>query len=417
MSSLKIYLTFLVTVSFASATFCQNRKTITETELRDKIAGYWIGQLTGNYIGFPFENMYDYEPIPVFVDRFMNYKDADSLGLKMNLNDRRGFVNILADAMGGAWSDDDTDIEFVMLHGIEKFGLDINYEEVAKLRQEHVNRFIWSSNLRVRDLINQGVIPPQTGSKELNEYWYKISSQLLNEIWGAVYPGMTDKAAERAEWGACITNDDWATHGTVVFVTMYSAAFFEKDIHKLLAIGLSKLPADSPYKKAIEDIIRWHDENADWKETRKLIVKNYFEEFNGFKIPYPLGGAVVNGLSGIMALLYGEGDFVKTVGIATTAGFDCDNQAATVGGLIGVINGVQCIPDRFTKELPSRGKWDQPFNDTYINYSRDNLPNYNKISDIVDRFLKVAEQAILDNGGEKKTINDQITFSVNHLAR
>ena len=42
-----------------------------------------------------------------------------------------------------------------------------------------------------------------------------------------------------------------------------------------------------------------------------------------------------------MAVLYGEGDFVKTTGIAVSAGMDCDNQAATCAGLIGVIHGGQ----------------------------------------------------------------------------
>ncbi len=408
----KLFLTYLLFIIIGGPVLGQKYKHITKKELKDKIAGYWIGQLAGNYIGFPFENLYDTVPIPVFINRYFNYLDADTLNLKMNLNDRRGFVNIMADAMGGAWSDDDTDIEFVMLHGLEKYGLDITYEEVAKLRKEHVNRFIWSSNKRVNELINQGYTPPQTGNKQLNEHWYKISSQLINEIWGVIYPGMANKAAHWAQWGAKITNDGWATHGTILYVSMYSAAFFEKDIHKLLAISMEKLPKNSPYLKGVKDVIKWHAQNKDWKKTRELIHKNYFSEIDGFKIPYPMGGAIINGLNGIMALLYGEGDFTKTVGIATTSGYDCDNQAATVGGLLGVINGSQSIPEKLTKELPSRGKWDKPFNDTYINYSRDNLPNYNKISEIVDRIAIMAEKAIIQSGGKKEIINEQIIYSI-----
>lgn len=102
----------------------QTVKSISEDVLYDKILGYWNGQLVGNYLGFPFENLYDLEPIPVFVDHYYNVFDTDSLDLKMNINDRRAYVHILADALGGAWSDDDTDIEFVTLHGLEKFGLE-----------------------------------------------------------------------------------------------------------------------------------------------------------------------------------------------------------------------------------------------------------------------------------------------------
>ena len=315
--------------------------------------------------------------------------------------------------MDGAWSDDDTDIEFVMLQGLEKYGLDLTYEAVAKLRKEHVNRFIWASNARVKELLDQGYLPPMTGSKELNNYWYRITSQLINEIWGVLYPGMTDQAAEWAEWGARITGDDWGTHGAVLFAAMYSAAFFETDINKLLQIAMRKLPENSPYLNAIKNLVRWSSENADWKETRKLIHENYFEEIDGFKIPYPMGGAIINGLSGIMALLYGEGDFTKTVGIAVTAGYDCDNQAATIGGLLGVLNGSNSIPDKFTKELPPRDKWKKPFNDTYINYSRDNLPNYNKISDMTDRLVQLTETAIVKNGGKISEQNGEVIYFIN----
>ena len=33
-------------------------RVISEEELIDKLSGFWIGQLLGNYIGFPFENNY-----------------------------------------------------------------------------------------------------------------------------------------------------------------------------------------------------------------------------------------------------------------------------------------------------------------------------------------------------------------------
>lgn len=396
-------------------TFSQEFHTISLDELKDKIHGYWIGQLVGNYLGFPFENLYDEEPIPVFIDRYMNHQDAQELGLKMNIKDRRGYLDIMADAMGGAWSDDDTDIEFVTLHGLEKYGLDITYSEMAELRKKHINRFIWASNARVKELIEQGHLPPATGTKELNPYWYTLGSQLTNEIWGVIYPGIPALAAEKGEWNAKITNSEWAIHGTILFVTMYSAAFFETDIHKLLAIGMKQMPKGSPYKKAVEDVIRWHREHADWKVTRQLIHEKYYNEFDGFSIPSPILGAVVNGLNGVMALLYGDGDFTKTIGIATTTGYDCDNQAATLGGLLGVMYGGKSIPARFTHDLPSRNKWKTAFNDTYINYSRDGLLNFNKISDIIDRIIVQTEKAILSTGGKKENQDGLIKYMIPKL--
>ena len=49
---------------------------------------------------------------------------------------------------------------------------------------------------------------------------------------------MTQKAAQRAEWGARITNEDWGTHPTIAYGVMYSAAFFEEDVNKLVAMAL-----------------------------------------------------------------------------------------------------------------------------------------------------------------------------------
>lgn len=390
----------------------QTVKSISEDVLYDKILGYWNGQLVGNYLGFPFENLYDLEPIPVFVDRYYNVFDTDSLDLKMNINDRRAYVHILADALGGAWSDDDTDIEFVTLHGLEKFGLELNYDHIVTLRNDHINRFIWAANANAKRLLGEGYKPPATGSKELNPFWWGLTSQLTNEIWGVIYPGMTKKAAKWSEWGARVTNDDWATHPTKFYGALYSAAFFEKDINKLIEIGMREIPEDSPFLAGIKDVIKWSTEHENWRDCRKLIHDKYFKEINGFQIPYPMMGSVVNGLSAVIALIYGKGDFIKTVGIAVSAGYDCDNQAATIGGLLGAIHGGSQIPEHLTKNVASRNQWQFPFNDTYINYSRDGLPSYNKISDIVSRILAQTEKAILANGGEVKQVNGKKTFFI-----
>ncbi len=397
--------TLMNTTSTVSA---QEYKTIGKKELRSKIEGYWLGQLVGNYMGFPFEFVFSEDPAPVFIDKYYNV--TDSTGIKMNHTDRRGNVNIFADALGGAWSDDDSDIEFVTLHAVEEHGLDINYEQITQAWKDHINRFIWVSNRKARDLMEEGLVAPETGKKANNPYWFAIDPQLVNEIWSAFYPGMTDKAVERADWSARITSDDWGTHPTIFYAAMYSAAFFEKDISKLYDIGLSYIPEDSPFRQGLLDVKKWHKENPDWKTTRELIKKNYLKYPEVVENPwFHEVSAMVNGLCGAMAILYGEGDFIKTTGIAVSAGYDCDNQGATCAGLIGVLNGAESIPRELTHEMGYNEKWEEPFNNQYINYSRDGLPNLTYISDIVDRILAIAETAILENGG-KKTEQDGETI-------
>jgi ADP-ribosylglycohydrolase len=396
--SARLTLPLILTLTFAvSPAVAQDDHHVISTEsFREKVEGFWHGQLVGNYLGFPFENLYVDEPIPVLVDRY--YTVGNHGDLRINANDLRGHTNIFASAMGGAWSDDDTDIEFVTLHAVEEHGLDITYEEIGQAWMRHINRRIWVANRTARTLMDQGLVPPATGAKENNENWFQIDPQLVNEIWSVFYPAMPDAAAERAEWGARITNDDWGTHPTIAYGLMYSAAFFEQDTETLVREALDALPASSPFAEGVTDVLRWWKEHPDWRDTRQLIHDKYYRYRKGdYEAPVSVVSSLNNGLTGIMAILE------RSVGIAVSAGYDCDNQGATVGGLIGILQGASAIPRRFTHELGPR-PWDTPFNNSYVNYSRDDIPVHTPISEIVDRIIAVAEQAIFAAGGRK--VND-----------
>lgn len=50
--------TLLLLLFSASSLFAQTERQLTDARLREAIEGYWIGQLAGNYLGLPFENLY-----------------------------------------------------------------------------------------------------------------------------------------------------------------------------------------------------------------------------------------------------------------------------------------------------------------------------------------------------------------------
>ena len=54
------------------------------------------------------------------------------------------------------------------------------------------------------------------------------------------------------------------------------------------------------------------------------------------------------------ALLYGGGDYGKSVCMAVETGFDTDCNGATVGSVLGMANGIENIPEY----------WLKPINDT-----------------------------------------------------
>jgi ADP-ribosylglycohydrolase len=401
---------WVLTVCWGGLCFAEER-VISEAALLDKISGFWIGQLVGNYMGFPFESLYEEEPIPFLVDRYYTYRD--DAAIRLHRDDLRGFVPIVAGYVEGAFSDDDTDIELVTLHAVEEHGLDITYDEITEAWKRHINRRIWVANRSARNLMAQGFVAPDTGRKENNPNWFQIDPQLVNEIWSAFYPGMVAQAVERAEWGARITNDDWGVHPTMAYGAMISAAFFETDADKLVRIGMDAVPKRSPFADGLRDLVAWHKKHEDWRETRRLMHEKYYAyRYEGEDLPVSIISSLINGLAGVLAILYGDGDFLKTVGIATSAGYDCDNQAATCGGLLGVMHGLGGIPEHLTTDVSFEGRWDKPFNDQYVNVSRDDLPIVTRISALTSRTAAIAQRAIMANGGHKEMRDGTAVFVI-----
>ena len=119
--------------------------------------------MTGNYFGFPFELLYIQDPVPVDVDKF--YTQRNKGNLKIN-EDRRGNMDHQVRDHHGAPSDDDHDLEFLTLHAVERYGLDITYEEITPMLDKHVTRMVWVSTEKAVKDIRNGAMPPSTGSKE-----------------------------------------------------------------------------------------------------------------------------------------------------------------------------------------------------------------------------------------------------------
>jgi len=398
-------------------------KVIKKDVLYDKLMGYWVGQLVGNFMGLPFEFTYWDEPMPLEPQTYYDEQTANATGLNVNgpcETDLRGCIPQTLNRLQGAYTDDDTDIEFVTMHAITEHGLDLNYEQIAEYWKKYINikvngnDTLWFANRVARENMDKGILPPMTGSKKENRYWWTIDPQLVNELWSVIYPGMVGKAVERAEWGARITSDSWGTHPTRFYGAMYSAAFFITDVQVLYRIGRQAVPRKSPFRRALVKVwLWWKKSPTDWRPVWHKIRENfaYYPKDCG-DMPWPCAvSSIINGVLGAMALLYGEGDFKKTVGIAIAAGFDCDNQAATLAGLIGVMYGESQIPRDLTREIAGND-WKEAFNDRYVNQRRPPLPRNHTNSGIVGKIMLLTQKAILEAGG--KDLGDELEIPVSH---
>ncbi len=376
-------------------------------DFAERVRAAWLGQLVGNIYGLSYEFQFIAEPGP---DDFP-YGFGSSLERVREVN--------------GAFSDDDTDIEYMYLLQMERHGPEPSYKQLAEAWTHHVRDKVWVANRQALNLMHAGWEPPLTGWRSLNPQWFQIDPQLVNEIWAMTAPGMVRYAVEKSAWAARITNDDFGIEPTMHYAAMYAAAFFEKDIRKLIDRGIAELPDGSRYAQAVEFAKQLHQRYPDdWQAARKAVAGRFYYgdgaqregELSRGALAYnqhawPAVDAVLNGVCGILALLYGNGDFQRTLDLASGFGFDADNQAATVSGLLGVMHGMSVIPEHLLFPILNAG-WREPFNDRYVNVSRHDLPDA-RISDIASRLARQGEQVILANGGRRTQLGEDIYLEIN----
>jgi hypothetical protein len=223
---------------------------ISVEEYGDKVYGSWLAQMIGNIYGLPHENKHIDEPGP----------DTFPYGYGRN-TERLKETN-------GAFSDDDTDIEYIYLLTMEKHGPEPTYAQMKEAWLHHIKRRVWLANRAALGLMHFGYSPPVTGLKDYNPHWFQIDPQLVNEIWAVISPGMIKYAAQKSAWAARVTNDSWGIEPTIHYGAMYAAAFFESDVNKLIDIGTAALPTGSRFAETVEDMKTLYKKYPD--DWRKL---------------------------------------------------------------------------------------------------------------------------------------------------
>ena len=58
----------------------------------------------------------------------------------------------------------------------------------------------------------------------------------------------------------------------------------------------------------------------------------------------------------IASLLYGAGDYAKTICMSVETGYDTDCNAATVGSIFGMLHGIDSIPEYWTAPMKDKLK-------------------------------------------------------------
>jgi len=354
----------------------KNLVNIPAEQIIDKIRGGMLGQIIGNLNGLPHEMVYINEPGNV--------------------------KNFVPSLKNGAWTDDDTDFEWVYITEMQKHrNAFLPSDTIFRLWKERINRRIWCSNRFARHLMDLGIKPPYTGYITLNPWAeFNISGQFLCETFGLIAPIMPQTAARIALNYTRVTIDQEPAQTTQFFTSMIATAFQESDIETILKAGIAALDPESEILKIVGDIRQWYDMYPnDWKETRRLLKEKYTLENGGIR---DKNGFRLNTGAIIAALLYGNGDFQETLKMSFNFGWDADCNAATAGTIIGVIKGYRW--------MLSQG-WD--IVDRYRNVTRDHMPMDETITSYCDRLVDVFEIQNEKNGGKKAVINNTVVYQIN----
>ncbi len=343
---------------------------MTKSVLQDKIRGGWAGQTIGVTFGGPYEFrsngtlIQDYQPL-TWYDGYLKKTMTETPGL---------------------YDDIYMDLTFVDI--IDRFGLDAPIDSFANAFA-NAGYDLWFANQAARYNILNGIKAPLSGAPEHNLHADAIDYQIEADYCGLMNPGMPNSASAINDKIGHIMNygDGW--YGGVYMAAMYTLAFTHTDIKTVVKSALKTVPAQSDFYKCMNDVIQWHTKYPDdWKQTWFELEKKWSSDMvcpQGVFVPFNID-AKINAAYVILALLYGNGDYTKTLEIATRAGQDADCNPSSAGGILGTLLGYDKIPARWKMGL----KEIEDMNFSYTTIS---------LNSVYDKSYRHAIDMIKKNGG------------------
>ena len=390
----------------------ENYTKINRLEYLNKLEGFWLGQCIANWTGLITEM--DKIGIPIdgkgggfYTREDWGKSDEPNLWGSNELSKTINYIYAEKDSIWGA--DDDTDIEYIYQELLlNSPSLDLTGEQIRNAWINHIHldeeNFLWVSNQKAFDLMNNGVIPPETSNPDLNPHYEMIDAQLTTEIFGFFAPTKPEIAMALGYLPVRTTARDNAAWISEFNIIMYSLASrkTEHKTRKEKVIWMAKqarlhLPNDSYSAKMFDFVLEQYNQNILWEDARNALHEKYqIRQEDGYhwattdKSCNGCFAAGINFGASIISLLYGEGDIKETIKIGALAGWDSDNPTATWGGLLGFMLGKNEVEKIFDKELSSS------FN---IHRTRKGFPNQG-----IDNFENMAlkGQLIVDRVVQEK---------------
>lgn len=314
----------------------------------DRVLAAWLGRCAGCNLGKPVEGygwnrakLKDYlqQAGAYPLDNYLPVLEPMPLGYTLNPCwpvATRGRVQAMA-------RDDDTDYTMLGLRVLETYGRHYTSADVAHewLRGMPFHMVYTAERVAYRNLVH-GLEPPATATVR-NPYREWIGAMIRADIFGYVSPGDPSAAAELSYQDAALSHTGNGIYGEMWAAALVAAAFTAEDAKQALDLAGQVVPPRSRLAESLRLTVSAYEEGSSWDDAMASMEKR----LDGYHWVHTINNAEVV----TAALLWGEGDFSRTIGLAVEAGLDTDCTGATAGSIFGALHGTRAVPSHWTDPL------------------------------------------------------------------
>jgi ADP-ribosylglycohydrolase len=319
----------------------------------DRIHAGWLGRIAGCNLGKPVElgTHWTSEHIKSYLkladayplDDYIPLLDPMPAGYVLREDCRqtttRGNVH-------GSARDDDIDYPILGLHLLEQHGDTLTPAHVAQawLTLLPFKQVYTAERAAYRNLVHG--LPLTQVARRHNPYREWIGAQIRGDIFGWTHPGDPRAAATLAYQDASLSHTENGVYGEMWAAALVSGAFLAGSAREAVGRSLEHVPPRSRLAEVIRDVLDQHTAGASWDDTLLRTQASY----GHYSWIHTLSNAAVV----VAGLLWGDGDYARTVGLTVMGGWDTDSNAATTGSVAGVLLGTDALPARFVDPLQDR---------------------------------------------------------------
>lgn len=315
--------------------------------LRDKISGAWYGRICGCLLGKPAEGE-KYAELTQFLkdsDNFPMHRYIERRDIKYKSRIR---TSCLADEMQCAPWDDDTNYMVIAQILLDKYGRDFTPKNVMDLwveRQPLPSYYTAEKSALLN--YTRGYLPPVSAMYQ-NPYREWIGAQIRGDYFGYINPGDPEAAAEMAWRDASISHVKNGIYGEMFISAMLAVAAVTDNMKDIIFGGLAEIPATSRLYEAIVRLVDRYDAGVT-KDEAFVDIHAAWNDRNAHDWCHTISNALIV----VASLLYGEGDYGRSICMAVETGFDTDCNGATVGSILGMRDGEATVGEEWKK--PTHG--------------------------------------------------------------